>query len=231
MKKLLVQRSDPVTLLGGGDATQEDLALALTLAPTCVAADSGAHLAVSAGIDLAAVIGDMDSISQAARTAIPPARLHHIAEQDSTDFDKALRNISAPVIVAVGFAGGRIDHELAALHTLLVRCDQSVVLLCKEDIVFLCPPVFALPMPAGTRVSLFPLVPVRGQSQGLAWPIDGIDFAPGRQSGTSNRATGDLRLGMDSAGMLCILPRDFIQRVVSVLSDVPGHGHWPARAG
>jgi thiamine pyrophosphokinase len=37
-----------------------------------------------------AVIGDFDSIRPAARTALPPDRLHPIAEQDTTDFDKAL---------------------------------------------------------------------------------------------------------------------------------------------
>jgi thiamine pyrophosphokinase len=230
VKKFLVESAAPLTLLGGGVATRADVETARVLAPICVAADSGAHLALSAGVEPAAVIGDMDSISRAALARIPPDRLHHIAEQDSTDFDKALRHIAAPVVIAVGFSGGRIDHELAALHTLMVRRERLIVLLCKEDIVFLCPPLFCLPMEAGTRVSLFPLAAVRGRSAGLEWPIDGIDFAPGLRSGTSNRATGDLRLEMQSAGMLCILPRDLIQPVVSVLSGLQAHGRWPVRA-
>ena len=207
-----------------------DLQTALALAPTCVAADGGAHHALAAGVDLAAVIGDMDSISKAHKTQIPPDRFHHIAEQDSTDFDKALRSVQAPVVIAVGFAGGRVDHQLAALHTMAVRSDMAIVMLCAEDIIFVCPPKLCLEMVAGTRVSLFPMRPVTGRSQGLNWPIEGLSFAPGIQSGTSNHATGNLELEMDHPGMLCILPRNFIQPVVLALAALPAHARWPVRA-
>lgn len=229
MKTKIVDISEPLTLLGGGDASPEDLQIALSLAPTCVAADSGAHLALAQGIELAAVIGDMDSISDRARAEIPQSRFHQISEQDSTDFDKALRSVKAPVVLAVGFTGGQIDHALAALHTIVVHPDFAVVLLGENDIVFLCPRRFALPMQAGTRVSLFPMGAVSGWSQGLYWPIEGLDFAPGVRSGTSNRATGDLQLAFDAPCMLCILPREAIAEVVSMLMQLPEHGRWPAR--
>lgn len=230
MKVVIVDVSEPVTLIGGGESSIEDVETALKLAPTSVAADGGADSALAAGVCLTAVIGDMDSISERARTQIPRERLHHIAEQDSTDFDKALRSINAPLVIAVGFSGGRIDHELAALHTLAVRSDRTVVVLGRGDVVFLCPPAFSLPMEAGTRVSLFPMGPVSGRSRGLHWPIDGLRFAPGVLSGTSNRATGDLHLEMDAPQMLCILPRRFIQPVVSALLALPAHGRWTAHA-
>lgn len=214
--------------MGGGECSPADLQLALSLAPTCVAADSGAQIALEEGVSLAAAIGDMDSISETARAQIPGDRFHLVAEQDSTDFDKALRYVSAPVVVAIGFTGGQIDHAMAALHTLVMRCDRSVVLLGAEDVVFLCPKVFSLDTPAGTRVSLFPMGPVTGCSDGLQWPIDGIDFEPGVRSGTSNRATGDIHLTLHAPRMLCILPRRFIEPVVSVLSALPDHVRWPA---
>lgn len=226
----IVDVSEPLTLIGGGDIGSGDLALARSLAPTCVAADGGADAALDAGVPLAAVIGDMDSISDAAKSQIPATKLHEIAEQDSTDFDKVLRHVSAPLAIAVGFAGGRVDHELAALHTIVRRCDRRIVLLTAQDVVFHCPRVLSLNMSAGTRVSLFPMGAVRGRSTGLFWPIEGLEFAPGVLSGTSNKATGPLRLEMEGPGMLCILPRDFIQPVVSALSAVPAHGLWPARA-
>ncbi|ABG31525.1 thiamine diphosphokinase [Roseobacter denitrificans] len=222
-----VETTKPLTLIGGGEATADDLASALALAPTCVAADSGAHLALEAGVDLAAVIGDMDSISASARARIAPQRFHHIAEQDSTDFDKALRHIKAPLIIAVGFSGGRVDHGLAALNTLVCRADRHVVLLGAQDIIFLCPPAFQVPTPEGTRVSLFPMGAVQGRSEGLFWPIDGIDFAPGARTGTSNRATGPVSLEMDAPVMLCIMPRAFLQPVVQALSATR---RWPAPA-
>ena len=97
-----------MTLVGGGKATAADLNEALALAPSCFAADGGADLVHQQGVELTAVFGDMDSISDAARSHILDERFHHIAEQDSTDFDKALRNISATAIVGVGFLGGQI---------------------------------------------------------------------------------------------------------------------------
>lgn len=228
MNPFLVKSSKPLTLVGGGECSSADLKLALSLAPTCVAADSGAEIVLEEGVALAAVIGDMDSISEASRAQIPSDRFHLVAEQDSTDFDKALRCVSAPVVIAIGFTGGQIDHAMAALNTLVMRCDRSVVLLGVDDVVFLCPKAFSLDMPAGTRVSLFPMGPVTGHSKGLHWPIDGIDFAPGMRSGTSNRATGDIYLKMDSPRMLCILPRRFIGPVVSLLSVLPDPVRWLA---
>ena len=45
----IVRDHKPVTLLGGGEVFEGDIGAALTLAPTCVAADSGAALALAAG--------------------------------------------------------------------------------------------------------------------------------------------------------------------------------------
>jgi thiamine pyrophosphokinase len=108
----------PLTLVGGGVASLQDLLEAMTYAPTCIAAVGGAQLALEAGVELAAVIGDFDSIGQCL-SQVPVERRIHISEQDSTDFDKAMRYISAPLVIAIGFTGGRLDHQLAALNVLV----------------------------------------------------------------------------------------------------------------
>ncbi|WP_299676955.1 thiamine diphosphokinase [uncultured Roseobacter sp.] len=219
-----------MTLVGGGALPDGDLAAALALAPTCVAVDGGADAVLAAGVSPAAVIGDMDSISEGALARIPADRQHRIAEQDSTDFDKALRSIAAPLIVAVGFCGLRIDHQLAAMHTLVMRPDVTCLLVGAEDIIFLCPRQLRIPMAPGTRVSLFPMGAVTGRSEGLTWPIEGLQFAPDGVSGTSNRATGDLMLEMDAPAMLCLLPRSFMAAVAEILQALPEPARWPARA-
>ena len=229
MTRAIIESQEPVTLVGGGHATPADLFEALTLAPTCVAADGGATLALDNGILPEAVIGDFDSLDPETLARIPPPRQHRIAEQDSTDFDKALRHIAAPLVIAVGFAGGRVDHQLAALHTLMVRAARPVVLLAETEIVLLAPPRLDLPTQAGDVVSLFPLGPVTGRSRGLEWPIEGIDFAPGGRSGTSNRAMGDVTLELNAPAMLLILPRRLIQPVVARLL-LPDAARWHARA-
>lgn len=229
MIPVIVDRDAPVTLVGGGEATPEDLYEALTLAPHCVAADGGAALVLTSGKMPEAVIGDFDSLPSEMEARIPPDRLHRVAEQDSTDFAKCLMRIDAPLIVGVGFTGRRVDHQLAALNTLVVFDHPPCVLLGAEEVIFHAPPRFELDMAVGDVVSLFPMQRVKGRSQGLEWPIDGIDFAPGHRVGTSNRATGSVTLEMDGPGMLVIVPRRFIQQVSQRLQQ-PVRARWPVHA-
>ncbi|MDF3414238.1 thiamine diphosphokinase [Sulfitobacter sp. M57] len=225
----IVSSPDLVTLVGGGEATPQDLAEALTLAPVCVAVDGGAALALRCDVAPAAVIGDFDSVSDRDLAGVPAHRQHRIAEQDSTDFEKALSRVATPVVLGVGFLGGRVDHQLAAFHTLAARCERPCVLLGREEVVCLAPPAISLPTQVGDVVSLFPLAAVAGQSTGLEWPIQGLAFDPLTQIGTSNRATGPVTLQMQTAAMILILPRRLMPELLSALSQT-ATARWPARA-
>lgn len=214
----LFHAAQAVTLLGGGLLAPADLELALGLAPDLVAADGGAAHAVAAGHMPLAVYGDMDSLSPTTRNAIPAARVHTVSEQDSTDFDKALRHIRAPLVIAIGFTGARIDHELAVYHGLAARPETRCIIVGSHDLVVHAPPQLVLDLPAQTRLSLFPLADVRGRSTGLAWPIDGVHFHPARRIGTSNVATGGrVALCFDTPGMLMILPRDHLAALAEAM--------------
>jgi thiamine pyrophosphokinase len=227
----IVYCEDPVSLVGGGEADIADLTEALGYAPTLVAADGGASLALSAGHVPCAVYGDFDSMSETAQQQIPPDRLHRIAEQDSTDFDKALRHIQAPVVVAVGFLGARVDHQLAAFNTLVRYPDRPCILIGAAEITVLAPRRLALDLQAGDIVSIFPMMAGTGRSSGLEWPIDGLSFAPGWKIGTSNRATGPVVIEADEPGLLLILPRRALPQLIAAL-HLPGSVHvpWTARA-
>lgn len=203
---MILESRQPVTLIGGGLLSTADLAQALPLAPVVVAADGGADAALAHGLMPAAVWGDFDSLSQTARQAIPAQNLHHIAEQDSTDFEKCLSRIRAPLVLALGFSGARQDHFLAALTTLARHVGPPTILLAGDDAITLCPPRIALDLLPGTRLSLYPMGEATGRSTGLAWPIDGLTFAPDLRTGTSNRSTGLVTLTMQGS-MLLILPR------------------------
>lgn len=230
MSALIVQTSENICLVGGAPVPKPTLDEALSHAPVLVAADGGAAQCLAAGYVPRAVIGDMDSLSESDRAHLDKGAIYQVAEQDSTDFDKALRNLSCPVAVGVGFTGGRIDHELAAYHTLLRRADKACVLVGETEIVFLCPSTVQVPTQEGDVVSLFPLVACSGESQGLQWPIDGLCLSPSDRIGTSNRATGAVRLSVDQAGLLVILPRRHLGPVVQSLAAVPPLARWPARA-
>jgi thiamine pyrophosphokinase len=228
LKRHIVASFDPITLVGGGDADIEQLADALDIAPVCVAADRGAELARRANVPLRAVIGDMDSISADTLSQIPPDRQIRISEQETTDFDKALRHIDAPLVIGVGFLGGRLDHQLAALHILAVHAHRPCILLAQTEILFIAPPAITVPTTAGDVISIMPLAPVAGRSTGLEWPIDGINFDPLSRIGTSNRATGAFTLEMAQPHAVLILPRRLIQPVAQALVSVDAVG-WPLR--
>lgn len=208
-----------MTVLGAGEVTAAVLSQALSIAPLLVAADGGATAALGHGRMPEAVIGDLDSLDPAARAAVPPERIHRSPDQDSTDFDKCLAAIRAPLVLAAGFTGARLDHELAAFSTLVAQAARPVILLGPQDAVFVAPERLDLAVGRGTRLSLFPMGEVTGESEGLRWPIAGLAFAPGGRIGTSNVAVADrVRLSFSHRRMLVFLPRDRLPAAVSALA-------------
>ena len=208
----------PVALVGAGPLAPEVLGRCLALSVGAMAADGGARALIAAGRMPDAVIGDLDSFDVG---TVPAERVLHLRGQDDTDLEKCLARIDAPLVLGAGFLGGRVDHELAAINVLARLATRAVppcVLLGAEDAVFAIPARMSLALPPGTRVSLFPLAPVRGRSAGLRWPIDGVDFAPDGRVGTSNRvadgAAGVL-LEMGGPGMIGIVPAASFGAVVA----------------
>lgn len=216
MSRGIVHSHCGVTLLGSGDSIVADVNEALTIAPVLVAADGGADRALALGLMPDAVIGDFDSISAIARTAIAEARLHPIDEQQSTDFGKCLAHVVAPFYLALGFTGGRLDHTLAAMSDLAAAPGRRVVLIGAEDLVFLAPPELSLNLTPGTRLSLYPMGDARGESTGLRWPIRRIGFAPAGRIGTSNEVTGPVRLTLRGP-MLVLVPKTCLHPVLAGL--------------
>ena len=228
MPRAIVHTPGGATLAGGAPFAAADLDDALRHAPALVAADGGANRLLALGRRPQAVIGDMDSLSAEVRAALA-GRLHPVAEQETTDFDKALTRIEAALVIGVGFTGGRIDHELAAFHSLALRADRPCLLLGRETLAFHGPPRLALALDAGTPVSLFPLGEVEVASEGLRWPTTGLRFSPMRRIGTSNEAAGGgVLLRPDRPGMLVILPRAALGAAVPALAAAP---RWPASRG
>jgi thiamine pyrophosphokinase len=216
----------PVTLVGGGPVDRGQLVRALALAPEAVAADGGGDVALPHGQDFAAVIGDMDSIVSADALRARGVPFHAVDDQDTTDLEKCLATVAAPLLIGLGFLGGRIDHHLAAMNALVRFNARPVVLVGGADLCFACPPELSLDLAEGTRVSLFPMAPVRGlRSEGLRWPVAGLAMGPAARIGTSNVATGGpLTLAFDAPGMLVILPEALLATVVERLAPDPSRG-------
>ena len=219
---MIASNTGPLTLVGGGPVSTSTLNKALTHAPRLIAVDGGADAVRQAGLVPEAVVGDLDSISDAARAAFADI-LHHIAEQDSTDFAKALRTYPAPLTLAVGFMGARHDHFLSCL-TELARSGARCILLGEEECLCIAPPDLALDVAAGARVSLWPMGPGTGRSAGLRWPLDGLEFGPVTRTGTSNEATGPVRLALDGGPWVLSLPAEALPVLLDSLEKAPRGG-------
>ena len=181
-----------------------------------IAADGGAATALALGLSIETVIGDLDSLDLATRDRLGRTPILHDRDQDTTDFEKCLARIDAPLVVGVGFVGGRLDHTLAVLSALVGQTDTDVVLLGASDVIFPVRRRLRLDVPPGTRVSLYPMGPVRGRSTGLEWPIDGLDLSPSGRVATSNRATGPVTIDAEGP-LLAILPLECLTQAVDAL--------------
>jgi len=216
------QRDTGITLLGGSTVAPVALARALAVAPALVAVDSGADQALAAGLVPDCAVGDLDSISDAARKALGSERLVHLPEQDDTDFDKALRVVEAPFLLALGFTGARLDHTLAGMSTLLRNPDTRLVVDSGVDLCFLCPPVLQLGLPRGTRLSLYPMRAVSCDSDGLVWPTAGLVLDPAGRLGTSNAvAGGPVLLRPSEPALLVMTPAETLEAVLAGLTAAP----------
>lgn len=181
----------PLAIVGGGAV---DPALLVDLAERGVAlvgADGGGDAIGDAGLLPAAIIGDLDSLRDRAGWEAR-TRVIHLPEQVTTDFQKALYSTRAPVTLALGMTGKRLDHTLAALSAVLQYAPERQLLLVDEVDVALAV-VGSIRFAAGARerVSIHPLLPIRFlHSTGLFYAMDGLTLEPGGLIGTSNEGTG-----------------------------------------
>ncbi len=206
----LVYSDTPVTLVGGAPFEPEILEQAVGYAPTLIGADRGGGHAAALGYQVTHVIGDMDS-----GAAVPGATLHHLPDQDTTDFEKCLDYVDAPFFLAIGFTGRRMDHTLATFQALLTRANKPVLVLAETDLIFLAPLDLRLILPIGSRVSLYPLAPVQANSAGLRWPLEGLDLGPHGKNSVSNESSAtEVRITLNQRNALIILPRENLDAVI-----------------
>ncbi len=220
MNTPIVHNNCPVSLLGGGACQKEALELALKHAPILVAADGAAAVALKYARVPDFVIGDFDSLDEGTIAQIPPERMFRISEQDNTDFHKCLSRIKASLVLAVGFTGGRIDHELAVYHGLVMNAHQVCIVIGAVDICFVVPDGFTIDLPQGTRVSLFPMGATKASVTGLKWSFEDMALAPDQKIGTSNMAVGGgVRIETSKSNLLCILPVECLDHAMSALKS------------
>ena len=212
---------DGVALVGGGAADRAAFHAARALAPHVVAADGGADRLAAWRIEPSAIIGDMDSLADAAAWKRKLGdRFIALAEQNTTDLEKCLYATTAPFYVGVGFLGRRMDHSAAALNILARYPEKRLLLIGEEEVVFHAPATLRLTVEPGARISFFPLREVEGEfSRGLAWPVGGVRFQPDGRIGTSNEAASALvEARFSGPGMVVMVERRYLGAALSAIS-------------
>lgn len=214
---------ETVTLLGGGDLSASTVARLLRRAPNLVVCDGAAARALEMGQIPQAVLGDLDSLDAATRARLDPATIFELADQDRTDFDKALAAIEAPLVLGAGFMGKRLDHELSCYNALVRNAGRRCILVGDHDICFHAPVSVRLDLPAGTRVSAFPMTDLEVNLRGLVWAHERLALSPMGRVGTSNAATGEgpVEIEASRTGLLIILPAAHLDVAIGACLAMP----------
>jgi thiamine pyrophosphokinase len=164
-----------------------------------VCADGAANWALKAGVTPDILIGDMDSISEAARVQLEKSGCEIVrlpAYKNETDAhiaaDIAIAR-GADEITLLGALGGRLDHALGNL-LLLRRIAGKGICACIADDRMRCWATNTTITLAGKVGDVVSVLPAQGEgtlelahSDGLEWPLDGLRLASDYPRGISNR--------------------------------------------
>lgn len=209
-----VEFDSVVTLLGHAEVTSRNMQRLVDSDAPLICADGGAFTALEFGLAPEMIIGDMDSF-----TGPYDGQIIHLAEQDTTDFEKCVYSVKAPLYICYGFLGGRVDHGLANLSVLARYPDKAVILIGDKDICFCCPKQVNIDLPKGTRVSIYPMSPTEMRSSGLKWPLDGLKLSPTIRIATSNKASDTtVSLSVEQGDAVVILPIAHLDAVTRALA-------------
>ena len=197
----------------GGGARQ----LAAGTGATVIAADSGLEPALKLGLDVAAVVGDMDSVDPAVLAAAAEARVpieRHPEAKDATDLDLALEAalVRRPErIVVVTGTGDRLDHTLSLAQLLASPRTAGVEVEAWIGEAHLSV-IRDLTVLSGEPGDLVSLVPLHGPAlgivtEGLLYPLRGEDLAVGSTRGVSNElAAPEASVRLRSGVLLAVQP-------------------------
>lgn len=156
-----------------------------------VCADGGANYAAKLGERPDLIIGDLDSIRASTVKKFQSVTTHRIADQNSTDLEKALSWLirkNYTEIIVLGATGGRVDHlagNLSALGKFSKRA--HITFVDESGEMRSVGSEMVLEAPVGTTVSLIPLSRCEGVvTNGLKWEIQNGVLELGFREGTSN---------------------------------------------
>ena len=165
-----------------------------------ICADGGARIALALGLTPEVVVGDLDSLDEAAQARLKAMGCRLVVyptAKDWTDLELALKLAAqegATEIVILGALGGRLDQELANILLLLLPELQDISARIADD----RPEIFVARGQAeiaGQSGDVVSLIPLGGDAEGivtegLLYPLSDEPLLSGPARGVSNVMTG-----------------------------------------
>ncbi len=183
--------------MAGGARPDPLVVKALPSVDFVVAADGGADHALSIGLPIDCLVGDLDSISVDGLKQMHASKIEireFPASKAETDLELALARAleeEPDRMVVIGIGGGRLDHELANMIVLTSDRYHSAAVegLVGSSRLTVVRGTVSLSGALGETVSL---LPIRGlveavTTEGLEYPLLGEPLYPGSARGVSNR--------------------------------------------
>ena len=174
-----------------------------------IAVDGGLRHCIKNNINPLYVLGDMDSAKQK-HIQRYKIKIIKLSDQNSTDFEKAISNVSAPLIYCLGFLGNRFDHSLAAINVLSkYHRKKNILLIGKKDVLAVFSNSIFFNLPINSRISIWPINELKvKKSTGLKWSLSNLVMKPENKIGTSNSTVErevNIFLDKDNKGQYLII--------------------------
>jgi thiamine pyrophosphokinase len=194
-------QDEVVIVVAGGEPPRPEAVLEVPLGAPVIAADGGLEHARALGLEVTAVIGDLDSVTGEAldeATASGTRVVRHPEEKDATDLELALDaalELGASRILVLAGEGGRLDHLLSSLLLLgstryaHVQVDAAIgrarAHVIRDARVL-----------SGEPGELLSLLALHGRAEGvstegLVYPLAGETLGAGSSRGVSNVFASD----------------------------------------
>ena len=203
----------------GGDPVSAERWAGLPAPDLVLAADSGADLAMAAGLTVDVLVGDLDSVTKKTLDAIFDEGTTieaHPSDKAATDLELALdaaRRRGADEIVVIGGGGGRLDHLLgnAAVITDRNRRGAPIRWVLERETAYAVHDGHGRVTIPAADGAVFSVIPIGGDAAGVTlagskWTLHDAVMATGSSLGVSNQVQGaEITVGVNSGVLLVIL--------------------------
>lgn len=190
---------EPALIIANGAACDRNLMdQLLEWSPLVVVLDSAIERVIELGIKIDVLIGDFDRgfDADAYREKQYPIEIVHVADQESTDLEKAFRYLikrGIPAANVIWATGKRADHTITNITNIVKFKDQLKITLFDDySRIYPLPKLFKKWYEKDTIISLIPIGTVNGiVTENLLYPLKNESLVLGDRTGSSNSVLAD----------------------------------------